>query len=227
MAEAPALGTAATKLVTTRQRGKKAAVFEKLWRHDDAGWANLGSTEWQAVYERQIAMIDGRSYARALEIGCGAGFLSVLLARVTNQLVALDIAPTAIGHARTRLAGPGLVDFRVANIMEYDIRAEGPWDLIVMSDTIYSLGSVYTFFEIAWLGAEMFAATSHGGRFLLANASSAVKDEDEDEDMRPWVIRTYRDLFLNVGYCLEKEEIFPANYRGVGFQFMSSCFVKG
>jgi SAM-dependent methyltransferase len=207
-----------------RQRSKEAAFLEKLWRHDDAGWANLGSTEWQAVYERQIAMIQARSYARALEIGCGAGFFSVQLARITTQLISLDIAPTAIDHARTRLVSPGRVDFRVANIMEYDIRGEGPWDLIVMNDTISTLGAVYTFFEMAWLAAEMFAATSPEGRFLLANASSEV--EDEDEDMRPWVIRTYRDLFLNVGYRLEKEEIFPANYRGIGFQVMASCFVK-
>src|SRR5262249_33605929 len=141
------------------------------------------------------------------------------------QLVALDISPTAINNARSRMASLGRIDFRVANIMEYDIRGEGPWDLIIMCDTIYSLGSVYTFFEIAWLAAKMFAATSDGGRFLLANACSEV--EDEDEDMRPWVIRTYRDLFLNVGYRLEGEEIFPANYRGVGFQVMISCFVKG
>jgi SAM-dependent methyltransferase len=204
---------------------KKAAFFEKLWRRDDTGWANLGSTEWEAVYERQIAMIEGRSYARALEIGCGAGFLSVLLTRITNQLVALDISPTAIDRAQSRMASPGRIDFRVADIMEYDIRGQGPWDLIIMCDTIYSLGSVYAFCELAWLAAEMFAATSQRGRFLLANACSEV--EDEDEDMRPWVIRTYRDLFLNVGYHLEGEEIFPAIYRGVGFQVMISCFVKG
>ena len=95
--------------------------------------------------------------------------------------------------------------------MEYDVRAEGPWDLVVMNDTIYALGSVFTFFEVAWLAAEIYAATSNGGWFLMANTSSEV--EDDDEELRPWIIHTYRDLFRNVGYGLEAEERFPTSYR--------------
>ena len=35
------------------------------------------------------------------------------------------------------------IDFRVANIMQYNPRAEGPWDLVVMTETIYCLGWLY------------------------------------------------------------------------------------
>jgi len=208
-----------------RHTGKKAtAFFERLWRRDEAGWANLESSEWQAVYGRQMAMLQGRSYARALEIGCGAGCMTGPLARITDQLVALDVAPTALDHARRKVACPNRVDFRAANIMDFDVNAEGPWDLIVMSDTVYYLGSLYTFFEMTWLAAKLFAATSTGGRFLLANACSEV--ENDDEVMRPWVNRTYRDLFSNVGYRLEAEEVFPASYWGINYEVLISCFTK-
>jgi SAM-dependent methyltransferase len=203
--------------------GKAAAFFEQLWKRDEAGWANLENTEWQAVYERQIAMVRGRPYDRALEIGCGAGCLTTRLACIAGQLVALDIAPTALDHARRKVAGSNRVDFRVANIMEFDVGAEGPWDLIVMTDTIYYLGSLYTFFEMNWLASALFAATSSGGRLLLANASSEGEDE---EVMCPPVIRSYRDLFLNVGYCLEAEEVFPAGYWGVKYEVLISTLGK-
>src|SRR5262249_12589087 len=156
-------------------------------------------------YERQVAMLQGRSYGRGLEIGCGGGCMTGQLARITDRLVALDIAPTALEHARRKVVRPQ-VDFRVANIMAYDVGAEGPWDLIVMSDTIYYLGSLYTFFEMSWMALTLHGATATGGHLLLANACSEAGTDDEV--MRPWVIRTYRDLFLNVGYRLEMEEVF-------------------
>jgi hypothetical protein len=114
------------------------------------------------------------------------------------------------------------VDFRVANIMDYDVRADGPWDLIVLSETIYYLGWLYPFFDVGWLAAELFGATRDGGRLLMANTSGGV----EDYLLRPWLIRTYRDLFLNVGYQLEAEEIFHGSKNGLNLEVLISLFGK-
>jgi hypothetical protein len=48
---------------------------------------------------------------------------------------------------------------------------------------------------VAWLAVQLFEATRSGGRLMLANSM----DENEDWLLRPWIIRTYRDLFVNVG----------------------------
>jgi hypothetical protein len=42
----------------------------------------------------------------------------------------------------------------------------------------------------------------------------------------PWIIRTYHDLFLNVGYELRNEEIFRAQKSGVDFEVLISLFCK-
>jgi SAM-dependent methyltransferase len=167
-------------------------------------------------------MLDGRRYARALEIGCGAGYFTRLLTRLADQVVAFDIAPAAIARARTLGADLRTVDFRVANAMDYEWRAEGPWDLVVFSDTICYLGWLYTFFDIAWLAAELFAATRPGGRLLLSNTMDPVYDKL----LLPHIIRTYRDLFLNVGYRLETEEIFRGTKNGVAFEILISLLAK-
>ena len=39
------------------------------------------------------------------------------------------------------------VEFRVANVMEFNPRSEGPWDLVVMNEMICFLGWLYPFFQ--------------------------------------------------------------------------------
>ena len=57
----------------------------------------------------------------------------------------------------------------------------------------------------------------------MANTFGGV----EDYLLRPWVIRTYRDLFLNVGYRLEAEEIFRGSKDGAALETLISLFAKG
>jgi hypothetical protein len=53
--------------------------------------------------------------------------------------------------------------------------------------------------------------TAPGGRFLLANTFG----ETVGYLLRPWLICTYRDLFLNVGFQREHEEVFRGTKNGV------------
>jgi predicted TPR repeat methyltransferase len=195
--------------------------MDGLWERGDP-W-DIESSE----YERNrcthlLRLIEGRHYARALEIGCGAGYLTRRLAPLADQIVALDISQTAIDRARLLGAAPAAVDFRVANIMEYKPEADGPWDLIVFSDTMCYLGWLYPFFDVAWLAVQLFTATSDSGRLLLANSMG----EDGDWLLRPWIIRTYRDLFVNVGFTIEREEVYKAAKKGVDFEVLITLFTK-
>jgi len=109
-----------------------------------------------------------------------------------------------------------------ANIMDYDPEEEGPWDLIVMSETIYYLGWLYSFFDVSWLASRLHAATRPGGQLLLAN----TQGDAGEPLLLSWIIRTYRDLFLNVGYELRSEEIFRAQKNGVDLEVLISLFCK-
>ena len=46
--------------------------------------------------------------------------------------------------------------------MEYDVKAEGPWDLVVFSETIYCLGWLYPLFDVGWLRLEPLAEATSG-----------------------------------------------------------------
>jgi SAM-dependent methyltransferase len=204
---------------------KAKMFFEDLWQRGDL-WEFETSEFEQTKYTRQLALLGGRRYTRALELGCGGGAFTHLLARHADQVVALDISPTAIARAGALEANPAAVAFRVANIMEYDLCAEGPWDLIVISDTICYLGWLYSFFEIGWLASQIFTATRDGGYLLLANTLGAV-DKVDDILFLPWLIRTYQALFLNIGYHLEAEEIFHGMKHDATVDVLISLLAKG
>jgi predicted TPR repeat methyltransferase len=200
---------------------KIRTFMDNLWERGDP-WDFESSAYERDRCVQLLKMLDGRRYARVLEIGCGAGYLTRLLAPHADRLVALDISQAAIERARDLSADQTGVDFRVANIMDYQPQVDGPWDLIVFSDTIYYLGWLYPFFDVAYLAVQLFDATCSGGRLMLANSMGA----DDDWLLRPWIIRTYRDLFVNVGYAIESEEVYKATKKGVDFEVLMTLYRK-
>jgi predicted TPR repeat methyltransferase len=195
--------------------------MDSLWERGDP-WDIESSSYERDRCVHLLRMLEGRHYSRVLEIGCGAGYLTHLLAPHADQIVALDISQTAIDRARTMDAGPAAVDFRVANIMDYKLQSDGLWDLIVFSDTMCYLGWLYPFFDVAWLAVQLFDATQSGGQLILANSMG----ESDDWLLRPWIIRTYRDLFVNVGYTIETEEVFKGAKKGVDFEVLMTLYTK-
>jgi SAM-dependent methyltransferase len=198
---------------------KAEAFFENLWKRGDP-WKFETSEFERAKYECEIAALGGRHYSCVLEIGCGAGWFTRSLISIADHVVALDILPAAIERARARgLTG---VDFEVANIMEYDMCADESFDLVVMNETICYLGWLYSFFDVAWRAAEFFAATRGSGQLLMANTCGGVNDYL----LLPWIIRTYHDLFVNVGYRVQSEQMFRGDKDGVDIEVLISVFDK-
>jgi len=200
---------------------KAREFFEELWQRGDH-WEFDSSAFEQGRFARLLALIATRHYPRVLELGCGTGTFTRHLAHLADHVVALDISPTAIARACTLEIGPATVDFRQANIMEYNPQTEGPWDLIVLSDVVCYLGWLYSFFDVGWFVSQLFAATRVGGRCVFANAMG----EFGDMLLLPWLIRTYRDLFGNVGYDLAAEEVFRGTKHGVAIESLITLFTK-
>ena len=205
------------ELVDRKIRG----FMDSLWDRGDP-WDIESSAYERDRCVQLLKMLEDRRYARVLEIGCGAGYLTRLLAQHADHIVALDISQPAIERARALGAGQADIDFRVANIMDYKPQVDGPWDLVVFSDTMCYLGWLYPFFDVAWLAVQLFEATCSGGRLMLANSMG----EDDDWLLRPWIIRTYRDLFVNVGYAIEVEEVYKATKKGVDFEVLMTLYRK-
>jgi SAM-dependent methyltransferase len=209
-------------MAAAEQAGDKArAFFEELWKRGDY-WELESSPFEAAKYARQLELVSGRRYGTILEVGCGGGVFTRSLAPLARRVVALDVSPAAVTRARSGGTAGGVIDYRVINVMEFNSAADGPFDLIVMSETIYYLGWLYPFFDVAWLAATLFDATSDGGRFLMTNTYGGLSSYLH----RPWLIQTYRDLFRNVGYRLDTEESFVAEKGDVRLEAMICLYAK-
>jgi SAM-dependent methyltransferase len=198
--------------------------YEEVWHAGDA-WALETSEFERCRYAHLLGLLHGHRYRRALELGCGSGCFTRLLAGLAERVVALDIAAGAIERARAQTAGvgPGVVDLRVADVMDYDPLAAAPWDLVVLNELIYSLGWLYPFFDVAWLAARLFDATRPGGRLLLTNTYGLP---GTSWLRQPWLINTYHDLFTNLGFRREVQEVFRGTKEGVPVEVLVALFEK-
>jgi SAM-dependent methyltransferase len=214
--------------LTMKARADREAIGKRIADHYEAVWQNgdawsLESSEFeQRRYDDHIRLLSGRPYRSVLEIGCGSGGLTRRLAGISDRVVALDISPSAIERARAQVAGTHIahVDFQCANIIDYDLAANGPWDLVVFSETIYSVGWLYSMFEVGFLIASLHDAMCLNGVLLLSNTYGA----DRDWLLRPWLIDTYRDLVRNIGFQLDREEIYCDVKDGVDMKVLMSLF---
>jgi SAM-dependent methyltransferase len=208
-------------MTESEQVGRRAReFFDGLWARGDP-WAIETAEFTRREHARLIELVEGQRYRRVLEIGCGAGAFTRRLAAISDSVLALDISSVAIERACALDVGP-TVEFRVANVMAFNPRSEGPWDLVVMSEMIYLLGWLYPFFNVAWLASELFAATAAGGRMIMANTMCGM----EHPLLLPWLIRTYHDLFRNVGYQVETEEVMRGMKDGVELEVLITRLVK-
>lgn len=58
---------------------------------------------------------------------------------------------------------------------------------------------------------------------MLANS---MTDGGSDWLLRPWIIRTYHDLFVNVGYAIETEEVVRRAKNGQDFDILMTLYTR-
>ena len=75
---------------------------------------------------------------RVLEMGCGAGDQSLLLAEMGYEVAGVDIAPTSISWADEKADRRGLgADFRVGNVCDLNGFADGSFDLVLDGNCLH------------------------------------------------------------------------------------------
>ncbi len=128
---------------------------------------------------------------RAVDLGCGRGAATVLLARgvgATGSVVGLDLSDGMLAHARTAMAHEGLnVDLRVGDASEPEL-PEGEFDVVASSLVLFFLP------DPAAALARWVQLLAPGGRIGLATFG----DQDPvwssvDREFGPWLPPAMRD----------------------------------
>jgi ubiquinone/menaquinone biosynthesis C-methylase UbiE len=102
--------------------------------------AALSGEEWDhnRHYHGFLARHIPAPCREALDIGCGTGAFSRLLAETSGRVLALDLSPNMIGLARERSARLPNIDFEVADVLTRELPAE-TFDCIATIATLHHL----------------------------------------------------------------------------------------
>jgi len=146
--------------------------FERLYAGNPDPWGFETSDYEREKYDATIAVLGGRHFASALEIGCSIGVLTARLAAICDRLLAVDVVESVLTRARTRCAGLPNVHFENRRLPEDWPEAEQKFDLIVISEVLYFLNPA----DIRRLAEFCSASLAPGGYALLVNYTEAIDE---------------------------------------------------
>ncbi|WP_101783963.1 class I SAM-dependent methyltransferase [Nonomuraea indica] len=116
------------------------------------------------MFTRLAALSGARPGDRVLDVGCGTGYLTRILARVVGpagQVTGIDPAPSMVEHARLR--APGNCSYAVGEGQALEA-PDGSFDVVVSSLAVHHMPAA----ERGAAMAEMFRVLRPGGRLLIA-----------------------------------------------------------
>jgi SAM-dependent methyltransferase len=129
-------------------------------------------------YEVLVSLLPrARTYASVLDLGCGLGTLSRLLAPRAGQVLGLDLAQAAVDRATEASAGFGNVGFRQGDVTALPRDLDGQFDLVVVADTLYYLMALGDE-ALTGIASRIADLLSPGGTCLVANHYFARWDRD-------------------------------------------------
>lgn len=139
----------------------KREYFEKLYAESSDPWEFATSEYERRKYEQTLAVLQGRRFKRALEVGASIGVFTEMLAPYCDELLAVDASERAVTLARERLSGREKVRVEQRTLPEE--MPGGSFDLIVASEVLYYLPQ-----ETVLLALRRFEEELAPGGTLLA-----------------------------------------------------------
>jgi SAM-dependent methyltransferase len=147
--------------------------------------------------EQRLALrpwLDVKPGTRVLDVGCGVGRWSRLLAAKGASVTGVDLSPTMISQAQQRAAAEGVADrcqFRVQDLSRLDVG--GQFDVVLGVTVLQHI------LEPALLRAAVRRMTAHltpGGRMILLEAApTGSVDRCDSTVFRARQRHVYLDLF--------------------------------
>ncbi|MBI4667356.1 MAG: methyltransferase domain-containing protein [Nitrospinae bacterium] len=183
-------------------------LFVKLyfnWRYLTADPYNVEKSEFERdKLQRTLEAIKPVGHVKsALEIGCGEGFLTEPLAKISARALGVDISGLVVNRARERFAHAPNIRFKVADILTCDFGEK--FDLIACSEVLY-------YFELAQLPLVVERISdllNPGGALLLCHAR-ALGDDDSGVPMKKFGAKTIHELFISSpGFTKVYDQTYP------------------
>jgi 2-polyprenyl-3-methyl-5-hydroxy-6-metoxy-1,4-benzoquinol methylase len=118
-----------------------------------------------------LSMIPAEAQTNVLELGCGEGIFTALLADRAVRITASDISMTAIHRAKKRLRGRSNVQCCVQNLCN-DPLCEDEYSIVICMELLYYL----PYDSLNECIAKIYRAVARGGYLLLEHRRERPQD---------------------------------------------------
>jgi len=139
------------------------AYFEALYAGGRDPWQFATSDYERRKYAATLAAIGPARIPRAWEVGCSIGVFTQALAGLCDDLLAVDVADSALEQARARCGG--LAQVALQRLRIPDEWPRGQFDLIVFSEVLYYLVAD----DIRTAAWRSLVSLAPGGRIVLVH----------------------------------------------------------
>jgi ubiquinone/menaquinone biosynthesis C-methylase UbiE len=166
------------------QRSRKTELIRRHWDRradtfDEESGHGLFSEEQREAWHLLLSRLVGRAPQRALDVGCGTGFLALRLAELGHTVAGVDLSQQMIEQARAKAKQAGLpIEFRVGDAVELD-SADQTYDLVVARHVIWNLP------DPERAVAEWLRVLRPGGRLLVIEGKWADSGAAAQSHSRP------------------------------------------
>ena len=128
-------------------------------------------------YETILSLLPAHRFRSAVDLGCGVGLMTRMLASHADTVLGLDLAQAAIDSAQARTPMPPSVRFAQADLLDLPRTMDGQFDLVVLADTLYYLRPIdeALLAQLALRAAQLLVP---GGLCVLANHYFTGLDTD-------------------------------------------------
>ena len=111
--------------------GKLVGEFEQMYKDFEDPWEQSEREKFASEKAVCVNLIESLSCGSVVELGCGFGQLTDRISKVSNNVVGLDISPTAIQKASLRYPH---CNFEVSVFPDFDCLRRLKPDCIVMAE---------------------------------------------------------------------------------------------
>jgi ubiquinone/menaquinone biosynthesis C-methylase UbiE len=141
---------------------------------DDTAHHAIHTADQHAAWLALLRNVMGEGPLKVLDVGCGTGFLALLMAELGHTCTGIDFSDAMLDEARRKAKERGLaVEFGIGDAESPAVEL-GPVDVICMRHVIWTLPHPVK------AARNWFSLLAPGGRILLVEgkfASQAPKDE--------------------------------------------------
>lgn len=167
-----------------------ADFFEAKYRTKVDPWDFAKSPYEQSRYDAIMAALAHKRYERAFEPGCSIGVLTERLARIADEVEAIDFSPTAVERARDRC-----LELHGVQILGVSLSERLPiadFDLVVLCE----VGYYYAAGEWSATAAALVAGMPAGGTLLASHWTGKSADHRISGDRVHEILNGQPDLVL-------------------------------